>query len=230
MLRFQLLSLALLTSHFHEGVSDYPPAPGSGGAKCKLNADCGIPAANCRQVRDQCASLSGNCDNGVCKCATNYYGCSNCAAKSILVRSEKDPNQFVYSTQHPMLDGSGKSLNECDFPHGGKLCQTDFDCGVAGYCLGSHCVCPDAWLCDSCTMTLTDALYGLKCGMAQTGGGSCDSDEDCHNGSCLKTGGPAPYCQCNPLYTCDRCDRRLQDIVSGQERCPQLETVFIEEA
>ena len=28
-----------------------PPAPGSGGKSCKINAECGIPAANCNQLR-----------------------------------------------------------------------------------------------------------------------------------------------------------------------------------
>ena len=29
----------------------YPPAPGSGGKECTINAECGLPAANCNSLR-----------------------------------------------------------------------------------------------------------------------------------------------------------------------------------
>lgn len=89
--------------------------------RCTINVHCGIPAANCNQVRkltfllsdfmcpcflphllrfelysptcvinvqlrDRCISMSGSCENGHCVCATEYYGCGNCHAKSTLVR------------------------------------------------------------------------------------------------------------------------------------------------
>jgi len=216
------MSLMLALSVFAmTAPTDYPPAPGSGGAECTVDAECGIPAANCRELRDGCSSMSGRCDGGHCVCRTNYYGCSNCHAKATLDRSPTDPTKFEYTTFHAMLDGSGKRVDECSVPHGGKLCQTDEDCGGrGGLCISQHCVCPDSWMCDDCTITLTDLLYGLKCGVAKNGGGACQTDADCHNGRCDNTGGGPAFCACNALYACDHCEHRVPDIVAGRAHCP----------
>lgn len=220
--------IALTSQH---GVAQYPPAPGSGGAKCSIDAECGIPAANCQQLREKCASLSGQCKNGQCVCAEEYYGCSNCAAKATLVRNATDPNKFEYTTTHEMLDGTGRTINECswEFPRGGKLCQVDLDCsGRGGLCLAGHCVCPDSWLCDDCSITLTDILYGLKCGMAKTGGGACENDSDCGSGQCVKTGAPHPFCACTALHTCEHCSATVQEVVTRQKRCPETLSLAID--
>ncbi len=44
-------------------LADYPPAAGSGNASCNYNADCGVPAANCDTLRQDCVSLTGHCQN-----------------------------------------------------------------------------------------------------------------------------------------------------------------------
>lgn len=200
-------------------MGDWPPAPGSGGAACKINADCGIPAANCDSLREKCISETGHCDHGKCVCATNYYGCSNCAAKATLVGS---PPNFQYSTEHEMLDGSHRKVDECSVDRGGKLCQTDFDCSArGGLCLAGGCVCPDSWLCDDCSITLTDMLYGLKCGVAKNGGGACAHDADCGNGRCEKTGGRPAYCACTALWGCEHCSAKVPDLVAGTATCPE---------
>lgn len=52
-------------------------------------------------ITKDCTSLSGACLTGrastaICVCATNYYGCSNCAAKSSPVPSKTDPSGYKY--------------------------------------------------------------------------------------------------------------------------------------
>jgi hypothetical protein len=54
--------------------ADYPPAPGSGGAACKINAQCGIPAANCPSLRG--ASRGGwrcDCDLAVAGATAFFF-------------------------------------------------------------------------------------------------------------------------------------------------------------
>ena len=179
----------------------------------------------------ECVSMSGACVNGHCVCATEYYGCTNCAAKSTLVPTKTG---FEYTTKHPMYDGectsvcvrlhrstnldfalertliavgnrvgsdltkclrspllllarnsslpalcicadvldilmtssgTGREIDECSVERGDKKCAADRECGGAGgLCIGGRCICPDSWLCDDCSITLTDLLYGLKCG------------------------------------------------------------------
>eukprot|EP00040_Diaphanoeca_grandis_P026348 m.147418 g.147418 ORF g.147418 m.147418 type:complete len:235 (+) comp30535_c0_seq1:167-871(+) len=202
-------------------IADYPPAPGSGGKQCTINAECGIPAANCNQLRKDCSSLSGDCVDKRCVCKLNQFGCSNCAARSTVVPSPSVPNQYEYSTMHEMLDGSHRTINECGIAHGGGLCQTDYDCnGRGGLCISGQCVCPLDWLCDDCSITLTDVLYGLRCGVAKDGGGACRSDVDCHSGVCEKTGGPAPFCACSALWGCAHCERWIPDLAIGRAHCP----------
>ena len=118
----------------------YPPPPIWGGGNCTYNADCGIPAANCRETREQCTSLSGSCQNGVCVCVGPQFGCANCAARTTLVRDPSDPTKFIYTTMVPMLDGSGKYVDICSEPLGGGRITADSNCGV-GRCIGGHCVC-----------------------------------------------------------------------------------------
>ena len=61
-----VLTVALICPAIGESYQDWPPAPDSGGAKCTINAECGIPAANCESLRDKCASLTGSCTNSTC--------------------------------------------------------------------------------------------------------------------------------------------------------------------
>jgi len=205
-------------------VSDYPPAPDSGGKECTINAECGIPAANCNQLRKDCASLSGDCINGHCVCKLNQYGCSNCAARSTLVRDPSDPSKFEYSTMHEMLDGSHRTIDECHIKIGGGHCRSDHDCnGRGGLCIASQCVCPLDWVCDDCSITLTDSLYGLRCGVAPDGGGECSSDKDCHQGICEKTGGPRPFCACRALWGCSHCNKWIPDLAINRAQCDKSE-------
>lgn len=203
------------------GQSDYPPAPGSGGAECTINAQCGIPAANCASLREQCASLTGECDHGKCVCKTNQFGCSNCAAHSTTVRDPSDPNNYVYTTDVHLLDGSHRVIDQCRYAHGGKVCQSDLDCGgIGGLCLANTCVCDDYWLCDDCSITQNDMLFGLQCGVAKNGGGGCSSNADCGQGTCLKTGG-RNFCQCKAQWACEHCSATIQDLVAGRTTCPE---------
>ncbi|EGD77786.1 hypothetical protein PTSG_08876 [Salpingoeca rosetta] len=199
--------------------ADYPPAPNSGGAKCSINAECGIPAANCQSLRDKCASLTGSCKNSTCVCAANMYGCPNCHAKAVLDRDPDDPTQFRYSTKLPMYDGSGRYIDVCSVPHGGSKCKADEDCGgMGGLCLDQHCVCPDGYLCGDCRLMLNDFLYGLNCTFP-SGGGSCKTDADCHDGTCLHAAGQRAFCQCNPLFACKHCTASVLDLVHGRATC-----------
>eukprot|EP00056_Hartaetosiga_gracilis_P010727 m.159782 g.159782 ORF g.159782 m.159782 type:complete len:239 (+) comp13377_c2_seq2:868-1584(+) len=202
-------------------LADYPPAPGSGNATCSINAQCGIPAANCPLLRDSCISLTGSCKKKRCVCAMNMYGCSNCHAKAVLVRDKQDPSKFEYTTKLPMMDGSGREVNICKFPQGGSTCKVDSDCGnVGGLCLGHSCVCPDAYMCGDCTVQLNDVLYGWNCTLGPSGGGLCTSSKECNSGTCLMTiPGQPGFCQCNPLYACAYCNARVQDVVSGKKKC-----------
>eukprot|EP00043_Microstomoeca_roanoka_P016699 m.171907 g.171907 ORF g.171907 m.171907 type:complete len:226 (-) comp16509_c5_seq1:213-890(-) len=211
-----LCALALLIA------SDYPPAPHSGGKACSLNAQCGIPAANCDSLRDQCASLTGSCVNKACKCAANMYGCPNCHAKSILTRNTTDPSQFEYSTKMAMLDGSGRYVDICSVPQGGGKCSSDKDCGgLGGLCIGSQCVCPDGYMCSDCSLALNDLLYGSNCSFP-SGGGSCTSSADCGQGQCLQVvPGESSYCQCFPLFACKHCSANVMDLAQGRAKCPK---------
>eukprot|EP00035_Acanthoeca_spectabilis_P023509 m.449707 g.449707 ORF g.449707 m.449707 type:complete len:223 (-) comp19859_c0_seq1:132-800(-) len=203
--------------------ADWPPAPNSGGARCTVDAECGIPAANCNQLREDCASLTGTCEGGKCLCKANYFGCPNCHAKAILQRSTENLSEFRYHTEHPMLDGSRRILDECAIPSGGKTCTDDEDCGGrGGMCIAGLCACPDAWQCTDCSLTLTDMLYGLECGVAKNGGGVCASDNDCHHGTCEKTGDGKPFCACKALFACDHCQHAVADLVNGTAVCPEI--------
>eukprot|EP00038_Savillea_parva_P008947 m.180236 g.180236 ORF g.180236 m.180236 type:complete len:225 (-) comp14952_c0_seq1:89-763(-) len=214
-------SLLLLTGLVGAAFGDWPAAPNSGGAPCTVDAECGIPAANCVQLREDCASLTGTCESGVCVCKANYFGCPNCHAKSILERSTENVMEFRYHSEHAMLDGTRRTLDECAVPSGGKACGGDHDCGGrGGMCIAGRCACPDAWQCEDCSLTLTDMLYGLECGVAKNGGGSCNSDADCHHGTCEKTGDGRPFCACTALYACDHCQHPVSDLVQGIASCP----------
>merc|ERR1712216_413178 len=103
---------------------------------------------------------------------------------------------------------------------GGKVCNSHSDCGGrGGLRIEKQCVCPDAWQCDDCSLTLTDMMYGLKCGMAQNGGGSCTADADCHYGTCEITGDGRSFCACHALYGCSRCEHKIADIIAGKVQC-----------
>mmetsp|Transcript_14897 Transcript_14897/g.38167 ORF Transcript_14897/g.38167 Transcript_14897/m.38167 type:complete len:224 (+) Transcript_14897:240-911(+) len=203
--------------------ADWPPAPRSGGAPCSVNAECGVPAANCNMLREECVSMTGSCQDGRCICKANDFGCPNCHAKAILDRSPEDPTTFQYRTEHPMLDGTrGRLLDECAAPSGGKSCSTDLECGgQGGLCIASKCVCPDAWQCEDCSLTLTDRLYGLECGVAANGGGECRSSADCYHGSCEPSGNGRSFCACQALHACPHCEHPVADLVSGAAMCPE---------
>jgi len=202
-------------------VNDFPPAPGSGGANCTWNADCGIPAADCDSLREACVSLTGHCNNttpgkpGKCECAANIFGCSNCAGQSILVRNETDPSQYYYSMDREMLDGSRRTINLCAFGRGGDNCTRDAECGgLHGLCIGGNCVCYQGYVCGNCTISETDMLYGLTCRFPD-GGGVCKTDKECNSGQCL-----SGYCQCTPLVACPYCNRNISDLAKGKAVCP----------
>jgi len=121
-----------------------------------------------------------------------------------------------------MLDGTRRTFNECDVPSGGKKCNIDTDCGGrGGFCVASRYMCPDAWQCEDCTLTLTDLLYGLKCGQAHNGGGSCESDKDCGQGKCEDTGDGEPFCVCTVLWGCEHCTHTVHDLATGKAVCPE---------
>lgn len=62
-------------------------------------------------------------------------------------------SSFEYSTEFPMLDGSGRYINLCSVPHGGRKCSSDAQCGgMGGLCISGHCVCPDGYLCGNCAV------------------------------------------------------------------------------
>eukprot|EP00051_Salpingoeca_urceolata_P002139 m.47531 g.47531 ORF g.47531 m.47531 type:complete len:232 (-) comp11926_c0_seq1:191-886(-) len=205
-------------------ISDWPPAPNSGGGSCAVNAQCGIPAANCRSTpdRDNCASLSGTCaaKNHTCTCKTAYYACSNCAGKAQLVRNTSDPSKFFYTSKYEALDGSGKMVDVCSVPRGGAACSSDAQCGARGLCVHGSCVCYDGWLCGNCTMTVTDLLYGLQCSVAADGGGACKTDADCFKGQCLSSPGVPAFCECDPLWGCSHCTQEVPALAKGQAKCP----------
>eukprot|EP00049_Salpingoeca_infusionum_P009711 m.164974 g.164974 ORF g.164974 m.164974 type:complete len:247 (+) comp14415_c0_seq2:2610-3350(+) len=206
-----------------QGLGDWPPAPHSGGKACNIDAQCGIPAANCPSLRRKCASLTGSCISGRCMCAANMYGCPNCHAKATLVRNTTDVSQFYYTTEQPLLNGSASSVNICTAPQGGGACSADTDCGtLGGLCLDKTCVCPDGWMCSYCTLQLNDLLYGVGCDV-QSGGGKCQSDKDCHHGSCIPSVPGLPsspkYCHCDPLYACAFCDKDVINLSKRNASC-----------
>ena len=223
-LNFRLLLLLLLllvvTTWTTICTAQYPPAAGSGGARCTANYECGIPAANCATTRNDCQSLSGTCStsSGVCACDGPQFGCGNCAGRSVLVRNASDPTSFYYTTVKPMLDGSGKSIDVCSVPRGGGTCTADNQCRGAGggLCLGGHCVCTEDYLCGDCSMGVTDLLYGLKCG-TPVGGGACSGDSECNRGKCV--GG---VCVCNPLMGCATCTADVRALANGTAKCAKL--------
>eukprot|EP01147_Barroeca_monosierra_P000543 gene543-3861_t len=221
-------------------LSDWPPAPNSGGASCNINAEppftntfSGYSVAYQLQIARHCdlnavllqahARTQRLTDMALfdsCVCAANMYGCRNCHAKAVLVRDPKATSSFEYSTEFPMLDGSGRYINLCSVPHGGRKCSSDAQCGgMGGLCISGHCVCPDGYLCGNCAVLVNDFLYGLNCTFS-SGGGKCSSNEDCHNGSCLRSvpGEPAT-CQCNPLFACPHCTAGVMDLVNGRVSC-----------
>ena len=57
-------------------------------------------------------------------------------------------------------------------------------------------------------------LYGLTCQFPD-GGGSCNTNADCHRGQCL-----AGFCQCNPLVACAHCTQNTTALAKGQATCP----------
>eukprot|EP00053_Salpingoeca_punica_P018936 m.188387 g.188387 ORF g.188387 m.188387 type:complete len:235 (+) comp17535_c3_seq9:2559-3263(+) len=202
--------------------ADYPPVPGSGGQPCKVDAHCGIPAANCPSLREECSSLTGNCVGGFCACNENMWCCGNCAGQAHVVRNSTDPTQFEYTSLMDMLDGSGRQVDLCSVPLGGSPCSDDVHCGnKGGMCIAGMCVCPQGNMCGDCSITLTDLLYGLRCGIPD-GGGSCTTNDDCGNGTCLISPGgfPPPFCQCNALYACPHCSRWVPDLASNKTVCP----------
>jgi hypothetical protein len=139
---------------------------------------------------------------------------------SLSQNSTENVLEFQYHTEHAMLDGTHRRLDECATPAGGKECGTDSDCGGrGGMCIAGKCACPDAWQCTDCSLTLTDMLYGLECGVAKNGGGSCRSNADCHHGTCENTGDGKPYCACTVLFGCEHCEHPVADLVSGAETC-----------
>jgi len=200
----------------------FPPAPGSGGSACTLDAHCGFPAADCQQKREKCASLSGSCVKGHCVCATEGFTCANCEGQATLVRDPNDITKFIYTSQMPYLNGTRGTFDSCAEPRGGSVCKADTDCGSqnAGLCIGGTCVCQRAFVCGDCSLTQNDLQEGLSCAMGRDGGAPCKSGSDCSaaGGMCL----PAPYseCKCRAGYTCGDCSGKITDVVAGKTKCP----------
>ncbi len=165
--------------------------------------------------------MTGACAKGKCVCDANMYACGNCAAQATVVANPADPTQYEYTTLVPVLNGSGGSVDICEFPRGGGACSTDAECGGSGgLCLGSRCVCPMGRLCADCTLTQTDLQYGLACAKGVSDGGAkCKSTADCGKGTCLATGTNQNFCQCNALWVCPRCNVPLAELVKNASAC-----------
>ena len=204
--------------------SPLPPAPGSGGASCSLNVTCGIPAANCDTFREKCISSSGYCDaGGHCECDNVQFACGNCAGKAHLDRNESNPDQFIWSTKMPLLNGSRGEIDVCDAPYGGATCKADGDCSpqAGGLCIAGHCVCPFGWVCADCSLHLDDRQFGLQCGKHRNGGKKCAISRLNQTAYCSMHGTCyTGYCHCNPDFACDDCSQNELALSNETAVCP----------
>ena len=160
-------------------------------------------AALCLQLREDAASITGSCENGVCVCA-NGYGCAGCHING--------------NTELSYLSEPWGTIDVCTNPFGGGLCTDDAECGN-GLCLSGKCVCYSGWTCEYCQLGVNEDIRNhAQCGDYSTGSGSCTTNDDCggdSHGLCN-----AGECLCTPGYVCTDCSADRDNVLADLSSCP----------
>ena len=160
-------------------------------------------AALCLQLREDAASITGSCENGVCVCA-NGYGCAGCHING--------------NTELSYLSEPWGTIDVCTNPFGGGLYTDDAECGN-GLCLSGKCVCYSGWTCEYCQLGVNEDIRNhAQCGDYSTGSGSCTTNDDCggdSHGLCN-----AGECLCTPGYVCTDCSADRDNVLADLSSCP----------
>ncbi|KAK8797286.1 hypothetical protein WA158_004494 [Blastocystis sp. Blastoise] len=143
-----------------------------GGGSCSYDIQCGVPAANLVQLREETKSLTGKCVNKTCECSEDY-SCSYCHGH---LEVQADGTLTTYKRYN---GESTRWIDVCSIQWGGNTCYMDSQC-YNGLCIHGKCVCYKNWVCGDCSLGLNeDILNGAYCGLYVLGKGQCSSDKDC---------------------------------------------------